>query len=198
MPQERPPSDEKTARRDGKPGDGSRRGRAERRHRADKPSVSVHRHQARILALQVIYEVDVTDHGLDEVIARTLHDPEETTPPEVQTYAERLARGVAEHGEQIDVYIADAAPAFPVPQLASVDRNVLRLAIYELLHQRDVPIKAAINEAVELAKRYGGLNSSRFVNGVLGTVLTSVEREQAFASDPPPAPGDESTPPTDS
>jgi N utilization substance protein B len=196
VPKERPPSDNKPAQRDGKAG-GSRRGRAERSHRPDRSAISVYRHQARILALQVIYEVDVTVHGMDEVIARTLHDPEETVPSEVQGYAERVARGVTEHREQIDRYIGEAAPAFPVAQLASVDRNVLRLAIYELLHERDVPIKAAINEAVELAKRYGGLNSSRFVNGVLGTVLTSVERERMATSGPTPEPDGEAAPSTD-
>jgi N utilization substance protein B len=67
-----------------------------------------------------------------------------------------------------------AAPAFPIAQLPAVDRTVLRLAIYELLEERDVPPKAAINEAVELAKRFGGDNSGRFVNGVLGTVVDRI------------------------
>ncbi|MGH2557833.1 MAG: transcription antitermination factor NusB [Thermomicrobiales bacterium] len=196
MPQDRPPSDDRPAPRDRKSGGGSPRGRPDRRHRPDRPAISVHRRQARILALQVIYEVDVTDHELDEVITRTLHDLEATVPSEVQSYAERIAHGVANHLEQIDGFIGEAAPAFPVPQLASVDRNVLRLAIYELLYERDVPIKAAINEAVELAKRYGGLNSSKFVNGVLGTVLTGVERERALAGNPPSEPGGECAPPS--
>jgi N utilization substance protein B len=180
-----PSDDNSQAKEDGGARDSPRRGHSRRKGRADRPSVSVHRHQARILALQAIYEVDVTDHGLDEVIARTLYDPEEVIPPEVQRYAERIARGVEQHRGRIDGYIAEAAPAFPVPQLASVDRNVLRLAIYELLREPDVPLKAAINEAVELAKRYGGLNSSRFVNGVLGTVLTRIEAERAATSGTP-------------
>jgi N utilization substance protein B len=73
--------------------------------------------------------------------------------------------------EEIDPYIAAAAPAFPLAQMAAVDRNVLRLAVYELLHEPAVPPKAAINEAVELAKRFGGDSSGRFVNGVLGTIV---------------------------
>ena len=78
-----------------------------------------------------------------------------------------------------------AAPAFPVAQLPAIDRNVLRLAIYELLRETDVPPKAAINEAVELAKRFGGDNSGRFVNGVLGTIAARIDRRgrrQAQAS----------------
>jgi N utilization substance protein B len=77
----------------------------------------------------------------------------------------------------IDPHIAAAAPAFPVDQLPAIDRNVLRLAIYELLRETDVPVKAAINEAVELAKRFGGDSSGRFVNGVLGTVAERIGAE---------------------
>ena len=83
-----------------------------------------------------------------------------------------------DHFREIDPYIAEAAPAFPIAQLPAVDRNVLRLAIYELLHEAEVPPKAAINEAVELAKRFGGENSSRFVNGVLGTIATRIEHDR--------------------
>lgn len=84
--------------------------------------------------------------------------------------AERLSRGVRTHIETIDPYIEKAAPAFPLPQLASIDRTVLRLAIYEVLHESDVPYKVAINEAVDIAKEFGGPNSGRFVNGVLRTI----------------------------
>lgn len=190
MPQDPATGDDNQSHRESGAGDGARARHGRRRGRPTRPAVSVHRHQARILALQVIYEVDVTDHGLDDVIERTLRDPEETVPSDVQSYAERIARGADAHRDQIDGFIAEAAPAFPVPQLASVDRNVLRLAIYELLHEPDVPLKAAINEAVELAKRYGGLNSSKFVNGVLGTVLTKIEQERTKAEDDsaPPSP----------
>jgi len=128
------------------------------------------RHQARILALQVLYEIDVTDHPLVWVLARTTEDPDEAVTPAVRTHVDRLVRGALSQRDVIDRFIGDAAPAFPVNQLPAVDRNVLRLAIYELLCEPEVPHKAAINEAVELAKRFGGMNSSRFVNGVLGTV----------------------------
>ncbi len=133
------------------------------------------RHQARILALQVLYEVDVTDHELADVLARSTEDPDDSVTPAVRAHVDRLVRGSLDQRADIDNYIADAAPAFPVSQLPAVDRNVLRLAIYELLSEPEVPPKAAINEAVELAKRFGGMNSSRFVNGVLGTVTVRLD-----------------------
>ena len=125
-------------------------------------------HQARTLALQVLFETDLTDHPLNDVLRR--HTEDINLPQPVRRYLERLANGTLEHRDEIDGLIADAAPAFPVRDLPAVDRNVLRIAIYELRHEPDVPFKAAINEAVDLAKLFGGENSGRFVNGVLGTV----------------------------
>ena len=133
------------------------------------------RHQARILALQILYEVDLTGHALDDVIAHTFAEQPPTTP--IRAHAERLARGTVEARALIDPHIEAAASAFPLPQLPAVDRNVLRLAIFELLNEPEVPLKAAINEAVELAKRFGGANSGRFVNGVLGTVAARLGRD---------------------
>jgi N utilization substance protein B len=157
---------------------GGRKTRAKNRgDAATRPNLAVLRHQARVLALQVIFEADVTDHPLAEIEQRTFADPEEQVPPEVSTYAQRLVRGFTGDRERIDALIAEAAPAFPIAQLASVDRNVLRIAVYELLHEPHVPAKAAINEAIEIAKRFGGTNSSRFVNGVLGTVLQRIQRD---------------------
>ncbi len=135
-------------------------------------TISRTRRQARILALQILYEVDVAGHPLEDVLARY----RETThlPQPARRYAERLVTGVWADRERIDRMIAEAAPAFPVEQLPPVDRNILRIAIYELLHEPDVPLKAAINEAVEIAKQYGGESSSRFVNGVLGTIAAGL------------------------
>src|SRR4051812_4150029 len=111
--------------------------RAKGGKRANGPTGSNHRpaggrHQARILALQVLYEIDVTDHPLGDVLARTTEDSGQTVPPAVQAHVGRLARGVLAQTDAIDNYIGEAAPAFPVNQLPAVDRNVLRLAIYEL------------------------------------------------------------------
>lgn len=126
------------------------------------------RHQARTIALQVLYESDIGGHRPEEVLDRYLDDVSVAQP--VRRYVERLVTGFAEQRERIDGEIGEAATAFPVDQLPAVDRNILRIAIYELMSEADVPLKAAINEAVELAKRFGGDNSSRFVNGVLGTI----------------------------
>ena len=132
------------------------------------------RHQARILALQVLYEVDVTGHNVEEVIAHTFAAQPPTAP--VRGHVARLVRGTLAARDELDPLIAAAAPAFPLAQVPSVDRNVLRLAVFELLNEPEVPAKAAINEAVELAKRFGGANSGRFVNGVLGTVAERIGR----------------------
>ncbi|MCX7623773.1 MAG: transcription antitermination factor NusB [Thermomicrobium sp.] len=130
------------------------------------------RRQARILALQILYEVDVAGHPVEEVLER--YRSAAQIPQPVRRYAERLVTGVWADRARIDRLIGEAAPAFPVEQLPLVDRNILRIAIYELLHEPDVPLKAAINEAVEIAKQYGGESSGRFVNGVLGTIAANL------------------------
>lgn len=95
-----------------------------------------------------------------------------------------LARGVATNREAIDPTIEKAAPAFPIPQLASIDRAVLRIAVYELQFEPDVPFKAVINEGVEIAKHYGGPNSGRFVNGVLRTISERLPTARTEGSPP--------------
>jgi N utilization substance protein B len=135
------------------------------------------RRQARTLALQVLYETDQTEHDWHEVLDRTIeveHPAEES-----EAYLRMLIRGIFQHQQAIDREIGFAAPAFPIGQLSPVDRNALRIAIYELRYANDVPIKVAINEAVELAKRFGGDSSGRFVNGVLGTVVDRLPESQA-------------------
>lgn len=140
-----------------------------------------------MLALIALYEIDLTSHDVDDVIARTLEDgalpnddddapvltatdPLLATTGEIRDRVERLTRGVLAQQARIDLLISAAAPAFPLRQFSGVDRNVLRLATYEILAEEDVPVSVAINEAVELAKRFGGENSGRFVNGTLGTI----------------------------
>ena len=102
-------------------------------------------------------------------------------PALTRRFIESLVRGVVAERERLDAIIARTAPTWPVPQLPAIDRTVLRMALWELLIERDVPVKAAINEAVELAKRFGGANSGRFVNGVLGTVVAE-HRPDALAT----------------
>jgi len=157
-------------------------GRSKPRRDVRSPQ-NTRRHQARELALQVLYEVDVTDHSSDEVLARAR--AQHATPDDTFEYLALLVHGIQVDNEMIDRYISAAAPAFPIAQLPPVDRNVLRVAIFELLNQKDVPPKAAINEAIDLAKRYGGDNSGKFVNGVLGTVFSRINAERPKSDDQP-------------
>jgi N utilization substance protein B len=127
------------------------------------------RHRARIAALQALYEIDCSAHDPSLVIERRL---EQTELPEAgNEFARELALGVLGHQKRIDAAVGRYAPEWPVDQIAIIDRNILRIAIYEILLGRDTPIKVAINEAVELAKAFGSDSSGRFVNGVLGTLV---------------------------
>lgn len=148
-----------------------RRQRRKKRPMAGTTSVTPTstRHQARILALQALYEHDLTGHDDGEIHDRLSSD--EDVPPVVRGYAATVFGGVLQQLDPIDAHIGEAAPAFPVSQLPAIDRNVLRIAIYELMEQRrTVPIRVAINEAIEIAKDYGSENSGKFVHGVLGTI----------------------------
>lgn len=127
------------------------------------------RHRARIAALQALYEVDCAGHPPFEVIERRLQELE--LPEAGEEFARDLAQGVIHHQEQLDSFIGRYAPEWPVDQIAIIDRNILRIAIYEIVVDNDTPIKVAINEAVELAKKFGSDSSGRFVNGVLGTLV---------------------------
>ena len=164
-------------RKSNKPTDGARPKKSPKKQ---KVSRNAERHQARALAMQTLYESDLTEHTWNEVLERETTD--ELLTPSIADYARRLVTGVMTNKIEIDGRIREAAPEFPIRQLSPVDRNVLRIAIYELAYEPDVPTKVAINEAVELAKRYGGDNSARFVNGVTGTIASAVRPD---ASRPP-------------
>lgn len=126
------------------------------------------RRLARQLALQVLYEVDLVAHPLGEALAQRFV---ETDPvPRVQAYARKLVIGVVKYRDILDQYIQLHAPEWPLDQVAIVDRNLLRMALYEFT-LGEVPVKVAINESVELAKRYGADSAPRFVNGVLGALV---------------------------
>jgi N utilization substance protein B len=127
------------------------------------------RHRARIVALQALYEIDSTGHPPTLVLEQRL---EETHLSDAGiAFARELTSGVCDHRERLDHLIGRYAPDWPVDQIATVDRNILRIAIYEILIGVETPVKVAINEAVELAKTFGSDSSSRFVNGVLGTLV---------------------------
>jgi transcription antitermination protein NusB len=130
------------------------------------------RHRVRIAALQALFELDLTDHAPDVVVARRAAEEEFTA--EGQAFLQRLTLGVWEHQAYLDGVIEEAAPSWPVMQMPGVDKAILRIALFEILIDAGerAPVKAVINEAVELAKHFGSDNSSRFVNGVLGTVVS--------------------------
>jgi len=132
------------------------------------------RRKARTIALQTLFEVDCVAHDAGETLDRLLE--EASLPEEGALFARELVGGVLKNRERIDTMIQSYAPAWPVAQLAAIDRNILRLAIFEILLNNKVPVKAAINEAVELAKTFGSENSPKFINGVLGTVSAQASR----------------------
>ncbi len=124
------------------------------------------RRRARSLALQALYEIDSVGHPEEEVIARYGED----LSPEAREFMIQVVHGTLESEQEIDLLLAESAPEWPISELAVIDRNILRLAIWELLIWGETPLKVAINEAVELAKRFGSDSAPRFVNGVLGTL----------------------------
>lgn len=126
------------------------------------------RRKARSLALQVLYEVDCTTHPLEDVFRTRLDD----TPVKVEAevFARQLAGGVMSSAASLDHLIERHAPEWPLDQMAIIDRNILRIAIWEFAVGRTTPLKVAINEAVELAKTFGSDSAARFVNGVLGSL----------------------------
>lgn len=131
------------------------------------------RHRGRIAAMKVLFEIDLTDHALDQVLERRCL--EEQLPPDGEAFLREITLGSWEHRSYLDGVIEAAAPSWPVSQMPSVDKAILRISLYELLipeEEEKVPVKAVINEAVEIAKLFGSDNSSRFVNGVLGTVVS--------------------------
>ena len=145
------------------------------------------RHLARSIALQSLYEWDflgkdpskiddITKRNLDE-LAKGLKDTD---------FVYELINGVAKHIDKIDKIISKAAPQWPLDQIGVVDRNVLRIGLYELLFgdKKAVPPKVAINEAIELAKAFGQESSGRFVNGVLGTIFKQIQPEEASNNEP--------------
>jgi len=139
------------------------------------------RHQARSLALQALYEIDATDHSVANVLRERLDDDE--LSPQTRTLATTLVRGVLEYCDQLDTLIRHYAPEWPLDQIATIDRNILRIAIYELgAANHQTPVKVAINEAIELAKTYGTESTPRFINGVLGT-LAARESKLHFSND---------------
>lgn len=141
------------------------------------------RTKARSLALQVLYEVDLTNHLPGVVFEERL--AELPMSDELAEFSRQIITGVLATAVPIDEFIVNHAPEWPLDQVAIIDRNILRIALWEFGINGSTPMKVAINEAVELAKYYGSESSSRFVNGVLGS-LANHENEirQLFAASP--------------
>lgn len=134
------------------------------------------RTRARGLALQVLYEVDMANHPPVEVFQSRLEDL--PLSDELAEFSRQIVFGVLPLIQDLDEMIAKYAPEWPLDQVAVIDRNVLRIAFWEFAVQRDTPVKVAINEAVELAKAFGGDSSPRFVNGVLGSIYADLTSQK--------------------
>jgi N utilization substance protein B len=134
--------------------------------------LTARRTRARERALQALYQIDVAVEGIDEALAAFWRSFE-PVEQEVRVLAEELVRGVAEHRRQVDEAIEDASSNWRLDRMARVDRNVLRLAVYELV-RTDVPVKVVINEAIELGKKFGSESSGAFVNGVLDKIAAGL------------------------
>ena len=130
------------------------------------------RRKARRALLQVLYEVDTSGHSLDQSLGWVTEQAH--LDKNGSSFIRHLAEEVIAQREDLDIEIQRHAQSWPVKQLSPVDRNILRIAIYEVKRGQGVPLQVAINEAVELAKRFGGEGSPRFVNGVLGAVAESM------------------------
>ena len=136
----------------------------------DHQQVIKERKQARTLALQALYEIDCVQHQPGHVVDARL--AENQIGDQGSTFLRWLVSGVVRHWAELDRLIQQFAPEWPVDQLAIIDRNILRLALYEIgAKEADAPAKVVINEAVELAKSFGSDSSPRFINGVLGSAL---------------------------
>lgn len=140
------------------------------------------RHLGRIVALQTLYEQDFRlecadpDVSLDIILARNIERYSETI--EDKEFIINLAKGVSTKQADLDGILQPLAPEWPIQQISRIDRNILRIGLYELSFEKDIPPKVVINEAVELAKAFGGENSSKFINGVLGTAYRNLESQK--------------------
>ncbi len=142
------------------------------------------RTKARSLALQVLYEVDISGHSPVEALEQRLFD--EPLDNKLADFARQIVYGVLPNARKLDDFIAQPAPEWPMDQVAVIDRNILRIALWEFAVSGITPVKVAINEAIELAKIYGSDSTPRFVNGVLGSLAPRQEEiQKAFGPIPP-------------
>ena len=131
------------------------------------------RTKARSIALQVLYEVDMSGHKPGLILADRFERLK--IDDSFKDFISQIVSGVVEYKTLLDEFIADFAPDWPLDQLAPIDRNLLRIALWEIAAYQKTPVKVVINEAVELAKHYGSEGSPRFINGVLGGFIDNLE-----------------------
>jgi N utilization substance protein B len=131
------------------------------------------RTKARSIALQALFEIDLTNHLPGTVLEKRLED-NPLTEDELTAFVIEIIQGVIKYRSNLDDLITDYAPDWPLDQVASIDRNILRMSLWEMALHTDTPIKVAINEAVELSKAYGSESTPRFVNGVLGSLADQI------------------------
>ena len=134
-----------------------------------RPPAYSTRRRARAVALQVLYEADEARHDPAQALKSRLS--EEPLSASAEAFTRKLVQGVLDNRAEIDPMISTFAPTWPVSQIAALDRNILRLAIFEIMMDAETPPKVAINEAVELGKVFGAESSPKFVNGVLGSII---------------------------
>lgn len=171
----------------------------------DKPKAGLRR-EGREAAIQYLFQLDfnklenrVPDadfwklrNGTEDPDAINPVPPRAPIPPKARAFAESLIQGFCQHQEEVDAFIVRFAKNYQLSRLAAVDRNILRLAVYEILHNADVPPVVAINEAIELAKQFGSEDSGRFVNGLLDRVRAEIPRPARQKQKAEPTPDNES------
>ncbi len=138
------------------------------------------RRKARITALQALYELNCTKHKGEEALAHLA--AEKTLSQEVLSFSEELVQGVIQNKSKLDELVEHFAPAFPIEQMPIIDRNILRLAIFEILFNT-TPVKVVINEAVEIAKNFGSDSSPRLINGVLGSIAAEYSKNEPIKTE---------------
>ena len=134
------------------------------------------RHLSRSLVLQTLFECDARGAwslaGAEEILSRNAADPSHALAD--SAFAKSLVQGIVEKRKELDAIIIQAAPEWPLEKIAPIDRNVLRIGLFELLFDKSVPPKAALNEAIEISKSFGGDTSGKFINGVLGNIYKEI------------------------
>lgn len=145
----------------------------------------MNRHLSRMVSMQAIYEWNFrSDSNLEEILERSIAEFADDIDKD---FVKSEILGVSKYKDELDKEIAICAPEWPIEQISAIDKSILEIAIYELLHANDIPPKVSINEAIELAKQFGNNNSGKFVNGVLGTVYQNhrehIEKKEVEVKD---------------